>query len=153
MALNKIVYGVRTPISPRICAVHGVFDHLPKSQKTVAAQSEIGDLGRLQLKLELVSNQRNEFRIRGFSLGIGNRVPKEPLKRIQITSIPGDFDGVADGPLHSGRRGLEGLGHLGVEYLGDSVRVPVGPRRGFQKKKIECIIHEPRHQLSIGLLK
>ena len=50
MALNKIVYGVRTPISPRIFAVHGVFDHLPKSQKTVAAQSEIGNLAGLELE-------------------------------------------------------------------------------------------------------
>ena len=32
MALNKIVYGVKTPISPRIFSVHGVFDHLPKNE-------------------------------------------------------------------------------------------------------------------------
>ena len=36
--------------------------------------SKIGNLGRLQLKLELVCNQGNEFGIRGFSLGIWGNV-------------------------------------------------------------------------------
>ena len=31
MALIKKVYGVKTPISPRIFTVHGVFDHHPKN--------------------------------------------------------------------------------------------------------------------------
>ena len=127
MALIKKVYGVRTPISPRIFAVHGVFDHHPKSRKPVAAQSEIRNLGRLQLKLQFVSDQGNEFRIRGFSLGIGNRVSKEPLKGIQIPSVPGHFNSMADSSFHSGRGGLEGFRHLGVQYLGDGVGVPYGP--------------------------
>ena len=38
-----------------------------KSQKTVAAQSEIGNLAGLQLKLELVCDQGDEFRIGGFA--------------------------------------------------------------------------------------
>ena len=54
MALNKIVYGVRTPISPRIFSVHGVFDHHPKSRKTVAPQSEIGNLAGLELEGQFV---------------------------------------------------------------------------------------------------
>ena len=37
MALNEKVYGVKTPISPRIFSVNGVFDHHPKSRKPVAA--------------------------------------------------------------------------------------------------------------------
>ena len=32
MALIKKVYGVKMPISPRIFAVHGVFDHHPKAE-------------------------------------------------------------------------------------------------------------------------
>jgi hypothetical protein len=32
MALNKKVYGVKIPISPRIFTVHGVFDQSPKSK-------------------------------------------------------------------------------------------------------------------------
>ena len=83
--------------------------------------SEIGNLGRLQLKLELVSDKRNKFRIRGFPLGIGNCVSKETLECIQIPSVPGYFDGVADGPFHSAGGGLEGFGYLGVENLGDGV--------------------------------
>lgn len=51
MALLKNVYGVKTPVSPRVFRVHGIFDHHPKSRKSVAVQSEIGNLRRLQLKL------------------------------------------------------------------------------------------------------
>lgn len=35
MALIKKVYGVKTPISPRIFAVHGVFDHHLKAKKSL----------------------------------------------------------------------------------------------------------------------
>ena len=97
MALIKKVYGVKTPISPRIFSVHGVFDHNPKSRKTVAAQSEIGNLRRLQLKLELVCDKRNKFGIRGFSLCIADRIPKKSLQSVQIASVPGHFNCVADG--------------------------------------------------------
>ena len=51
MALCKKVYGVKTPISPRIFAVHGVFDYHPKNRKPVGLQSEIGNRRGLQLKL------------------------------------------------------------------------------------------------------
>jgi hypothetical protein len=74
MALIKKVYGVRTPVSARTFAVHGVFDHHPKSRKTVAPQSEIGNLAGLQLKLQFVSDKGNKFRIRGFSLGIADGI-------------------------------------------------------------------------------
>jgi len=60
--------------------------------------SEIGNLSGLELKLQLISDQGDELRIRGFSLGIGNRVPEEALQGIQVTSVPGHFDGVTDGP-------------------------------------------------------
>ena len=153
MALIKKVYGVRTPISPRTFAVHGVFDHPPKSRKPVAAQSEIGNLGRLQLKLQFVSDKCNKFGIGGFSLGITDGIAEKSLQGIQIASVPGYFNGVTNGTLHTAGGGLECFCHLGVQYLGDGVRVPGGPRRGFRRKIIYCIIHEPRHLLSIGLLK
>ena len=121
MALNKIVYGVKTPISARIFAVHGVFDHHLKSRKTVAPQSEIGNLAGLELEGQFVCDKGDEFRIRGFSLGIADGISEKSLQRIQITSVPGYFDGVPDGSLHSGRGGLEGLCHLGVQYLGDGI--------------------------------
>ena len=153
MALYEKVYGVKTPDSALFFAVHGVFDHHPKSRKPVAPQSEIGNLGRLQLKLQFVCDKGDEFRIRGFSLGVADGIAEKSLQRIQIATIPGHFNGMANSPLHSGRGGLEGFRHLGVQYLGDGVRVPDGPRRGFRRKIIYCIIHEPRHLLSIGLLK
>ena len=90
---------------------------------------EIRHFATLQLQLELVCDQGDEFRICGFSLGIAHCVSKEPLQGIQIASVPGYFDGVTDGTLHSRGCGLEGLCHLGIEHLGDGVRVPDGPRR------------------------
>ena len=94
MTLIKKVYGVRTPVSPRIFAVHGVFDHHPKSRKSVAPQSEIGNLAGLELEGQFVSDKSDEFGIRGFSLGIGNRMPKESLQSIQIASVPSHINGI-----------------------------------------------------------
>ena len=136
MALVKKVYGVKTPISPRIFAVHGVSDHHPKSRKTVAAQSEIDYLAALQLKLQFVSDKGDELRIGGFSLGIADGIAEKSLQSIQIPSVPSHFDGMADGPFHPAGSGLECLGHLWVQYLGDGIRVPDGPRRGFPKSAI-----------------
>ena len=99
---------------------------------TIQVQSEIGYFGRLQLKLELVSDQGDEFRIRGFSLGIADSVAEKSLEGIQITTIPSYLNGVSDCPFHSGRGGLEGLCHLGVEHLGDGIGVPYGPPEGLR---------------------
>ena len=92
--------------------------------------SEIGNLAGLQLKLQFVSDQGDKIRIRRLSLGIADGVAEKSLQRIQVASVPGHFDGVADGSLHSGRGGLESLCHLGVEYLGDGIGVPYGPPGG-----------------------
>lgn len=86
-----------------------------KSPKTLATQLELGRLGGFELQLQLVRNQGDELRIGGLALGVGYRIAEEALEGVQIAPIPGDFNGVADGPLHSGRRGLEGLGHLGIQ--------------------------------------
>lgn len=101
--------------------------------KTPVVQSEIANLGRLQLKLQFVSDKRDELRIGGFTFRIGNRISKEPLEGIQITAIPCYFNGMANGTLHTGRRSLECLGDLRVQYLGDGVRGLSSPRRGFQE--------------------
>ena len=71
-------------------------------------------LGRLQLKLQAVSDKRYEFRIRGLALGIAHGIPEEALQGVQVSSIPGNFNRVANGPLYPRGRCLEGLGHLGV---------------------------------------
>ena len=121
MALIQKVYGVRTSILPRIFRVHGIFNHHYQSRKPVAVQSEIGNLAGLELQGQFVCDKGDKFGIRGFSLCIADCVPKEPLKGIQITSVPSYFDGMADGSFHSTGCGLEGLGHLGVQYLGDGI--------------------------------
>ena len=153
MALNKKVYGVKTPISPRIFTVHGVFDHHPKSRKPVVPQSEIGNLVRLQLKLQFVCDKGDKFRIRGFSLGIADGIPKEALEGIQIASVPCYLNGMADGSFHPARCGLECFRHLGVEHLGDGIRVPDGPRRGFWTRSfVRCFIAFSVAHFTIGSL-
>ena len=92
-------------------------------QSMVLLSLEIGNLGRLQLKLQFVGNKGDELRISGFSLGIADGIPEKSLQGIQIPAIPGHFDGMADGPLHAAGGGLEGLCHLGVQDLGDGVGV------------------------------
>ena len=93
--------------------------------------SEIRNLRRLQLKLQFVSNKGNKFGIRGFSLGIADSIPEKSLQSIQITSVPGNLNGVSDCPFHTGRRGLECFCHLGVQYLGDGIHGLVSPLEGF----------------------
>ena len=88
-----------------------------------STQSEIGNLRRFQLKLQFVCNKRNKFRVRGFSLGIADGIAEKSLQRIQVTSVPGNLNGVSDSTLHTGRRGLEGFCHLGIQYLGDGIGV------------------------------
>jgi len=99
--------------------------------KPQTAQSEIGNLVRLQLKLQFVSDKRNKLRIRRFSLGIADGVAEKSLQSVQIPSVPGHFNGVANSTFHSGRGGLEGLGHLGIQDLGYSIGVPYGPPGSF----------------------
>ena len=101
--------------------IHRVEAPKRKSRKPVAPQSELRRLGTLELKLELVRNQGDELRIGGLALGVADGVAEEPLQRIQIAPVPGNLDGVTDGPFHSAGRGAEILGHLGVEHLGDGV--------------------------------
>jgi len=55
------------------------------------------------------------------------------LQRIQIASVPGNLNGMADGTLHSGRGGLECFCHLGVEYLGDGIGVLSARQRGARR--------------------
>ena len=106
-------------------------------------ESELRRLGALELKLELVRDQGDELRIGGLTLGIGYRVAKEFLQGVQVAPIPGNLNGVADGPFHSAGRGAEVLGHLGVEHLGDGIGVFTARLRASWMQpenptKIEC---------------
>ena len=73
--------------------------------------------------MQLVRNQGDELTIGGLSFGIGHRIAEEALQGVQVSPIPGHLDGVANGSLHSGWGGAEGLGYLRVEHLGDGVGV------------------------------
>lgn len=84
-------------------------------------RSILGGLGTFQLQLELVGNERDELGVRGLTLGVRHGVAEETLQSVQIAPVPGNFDGVADGPFHPAGRGAEGLGYLGVQHLGDGV--------------------------------
>ena len=83
----------------------------------------MGRLGALELKLELVRNEGDEFRIGGLALGIADGVAEESLQGVQIPPVPGDFNGMADGSFHPAGCGAEVLGYLGVEHLGDGIGV------------------------------
>ena len=137
---------------------------LPRTPASILFWSKIGNLGRLQLKLKLVSNKRNKFGIRRFSLGIADSIAEKSLQRVQVASVPGYFDGVSDSTLHSGRGSLEGLGHLGIQYLGDGIGVPYGPpgslldsiyETSLNKnfcRGIYCFISCPYHCWFVGLI-
>ena len=92
-------------------------------------------LGALELKLQPVSDKRDKLTIRGLALGITHRVAKEALQGVQVPSVPGYLDGVANGPLYPAWGGLEGLGHLGVQNLGDGVRGLSAHAGGFQERR------------------
>ena len=66
-----------------------------EKQTPVAPQLEIGNLGRFQLQLELVSNKRDKFGIRGFSLGVADGVAEESLQSVQVASVPCNLDSVS----------------------------------------------------------
>ena len=131
MVQRKKFIGMKTEFYTYQSHLHCIGNPKEKSRKPIAAQSEIGNLRRLQLKLQFVSDKRNKLGIRGFSLGIGNRVAEEPLEGIQITPVPGHFDGVPDCPFHSAGGGLECFRHLRVQYLGDGIHGLVSPLEGL----------------------
>ena len=86
-----------------------------------AWRSKICHFRGFHLQLQFVSDKGNKLGICGFSLGIAHRIAEEPLQGVQIPSVPGHFNGMADGPLHSAGGGLEGFCHLGVQDLGDGI--------------------------------
>ena len=73
------------------------------------------------LQLQPVSDHGDELRVCGLSLGVAHSIAEEALKGIQVASVPGYLDGVANGALDAAGGGLEGLRHLRVQYLRDGV--------------------------------
>ena len=98
VATTEKVYCIDSSKSPLPTEIRCTDHPKGKSRKPLAPQSELGDILSLQLKLQFVRDQGDELRIRGLSLGIADGVAKESLQSIQIPPIPGDLDGVPDGP-------------------------------------------------------
>ena len=108
-------------------------------------------LGALELELQAVGNQGDEFRIGGLPFGIAHGIPKEPLQGIQIAPIPGYLDGVADGTLHPAGGCPEGFRYLGIEYLRDGVAGLRPAVEASRRKQIYCFVCCPIDLSSIGL--
>jgi len=108
-------------------------------------------LGALELELQAVGNQGDEFRIGGLPFGIAHGIPKEPLQGIQIAPIPGYLDGVADGTLHPAGGRPEGFRYLGIEYLRDGVAGLRPAVEASRRKQIYCFVCCPIDLSSIGL--
>ena len=114
--------------SPAFCVQYPMFTG--GGSPPLQGKSKVCCFGRLQLKLQFISDKGNKLRIGGFSLGITDRIAEKPLQGIQIASVPGYLDGVADCPLHSAWGGLECFRHLGVQYLGDGIGGLAARQRG-----------------------
>ena len=57
-------------------------------------------LGALELQLEPVRNEGNKLTVGGLPLGVADGVAEEALQGVQVSPVPGHFDGVADGPFY-----------------------------------------------------
>ncbi len=86
-AIKHKFIGMKTKFQTYRSHLHCIDYPKEKSQKPVAARSEIGNLVRLQLQLQFVSDTSDEFRIGGFSLGVADCVPKEPLEDIRVAAV------------------------------------------------------------------
>ena len=82
--------------------------------------------------MELVSDKGDELTIGRLAFCIADRVPKEALEGVQVASVPSYLNGVANGSFYTGRRGLEGLCHLGVEDFRDGVSLAYGQQKGSE---------------------
>lgn len=71
-----------------------------ETPKRLGNPSILRRLGGLELQLKPIRNQRNKLTVRGLSLGVAYRIAKEALQGVQISPVPGYFDGVADGPFY-----------------------------------------------------
>ena len=80
--------------------IHRLDPSKRKGQNALGIPSVLGRLGALELELQAVSDQGYKLTIRGLALGVAHRVAKEALQGVEIAPVPGDLDGVADGPFY-----------------------------------------------------
>ena len=57
--------------------------------------------GVLSLEAEIVSDHRDKFAVRRFSLDAADGVAEEALERLHVAAVPRDLDGMADGALNA----------------------------------------------------
>ena len=76
VATTRNLYCIEKSKSTQLSTIHCIGQLKEKSKKTIAAQSEIGNFRRLQLQLELVCDEGDKLRIRGFALGIAEAIYK-----------------------------------------------------------------------------
>ena len=67
--------------------------------------SELGGVGALELQLQLVGDEGDEFRVGGLAFRVADGVAEEALEGVQVAPVPGHLNGMADGALDS----LEGV--------------------------------------------
>ena len=60
----------------------------------------LGRLGGFELQLKPVGNQGNKLTIGGLPFGVADGIAEEALQGVQVSPVPGHFDGVADGPFY-----------------------------------------------------
>ena len=84
-------------------------------------QERLWQLVQFVFEAEIIGDHRDEFRIRGLSAVILNGVAEIGIEGIDVTSVPRDLDGVADGALHAACGGLIFLRDAWVEDFGDRI--------------------------------
>ena len=70
MATTRNLYCIDFPKSTQLSTIRCTDHPKEKSPKTVAAQSEIGNLAGLELQGQFISDKGDELRVRGFFFGI-----------------------------------------------------------------------------------
>ena len=85
MALYEKVYGVRIPVSPRIFAVHGVFDHHPKIRKPLRRNQKLATSEDLSCSCNLSAIRAMNSELVGLPLVLLTVYPK---KRCKVSKSP-----------------------------------------------------------------
>src|SRR5699024_9702118 len=97
--------------------------------KNLSAFGSLPSRTALELELEIVRDHGDEFRVGRFAAGVADGVAEEGVEHIDISAVPGDLDGVADGALDPAGGGVVHLGDGGIEELGHRVDHVVVPDR------------------------
>ena len=87
----------------------------------------------------LISNHRNELRVRWFSAQIVDGIAEIAVEGVHVSPVPCYLDGVADGSLHTAGSGAVFLGDFRVQALGhgvDILRLVHGEQDGIPQELV-----------------